>query len=216
MFVVVVLLVGCSGGAGTSINTGNQLAWYRCDHCRLGFGLCTSTIRRSDDHDCADPARRCSPAATTGGDHRHHSAEQAASLDQSVGATTDPIGGWLAVYDSLGIPVLGAGGVGIGTTGDDPIGPTFDAVWMMSDAGIKGSGLPLSDVVRMYVDNDAQSAGLANRCWPTYAGVGQPRPAIGIVRRVCGSAAPHRALAAISPIQPSLPTTCMSTWQPHN
>ena len=37
----------------------------------------------------------------------------------------------------MGIPVLGAGGAGIGTTGDDPIGPNFDMVWMHSDAALK-------------------------------------------------------------------------------
>ena len=62
----------------------------------------------------------------------------------------------------MGIPVLGAGGTGIGTTGDDPIGPTFAAVWMQSDAALKTSGLPLSDVVRMFVDENSQSAGLGD------------------------------------------------------
>jgi hypothetical protein len=81
-------------------------------------------------------------------------------LAQSVGTAADPLGGWLAVYDALGIPVRGLDGVGIGTTGDDPIGPPFEMVWMLSDTAIKTSGLPLSDVVRMYVDNDSESTGL--------------------------------------------------------
>jgi hypothetical protein len=88
--------------------------------------------------------------------------EQAASLAATVGDTTDPIGGWLAVYDALGIPVLGADGSGIGTTGDDPIGPSYSMVWMLSDAAAKTSGLPLSDLARAYVDDDAQSAGLGD------------------------------------------------------
>lgn len=88
--------------------------------------------------------------------------EQALSLSTSVSTAADPIGGWVAAYDSMGIPVLGAGGTGIGTTADDPIGPTFAAVWMQSDAALKTSGLPLSDIVRMYVDEDSQSAGLGD------------------------------------------------------
>ena len=98
------------------------------------------------------------PAAITGTTPQ----EQALSLSTSVSTATDPIGGWLAAYDSMGIPVLGAGGAGIGTTGDDPIGPTFDMVWMQSDAALKTSGLPLSDIVRMYVDENSQSAGLGD------------------------------------------------------
>jgi hypothetical protein len=88
--------------------------------------------------------------------------EQALSLSTSVSTATDPIGGWLAAYDSMGIPVIGASGTGLGTTADDPIGPTFAAVWMQSDAALKSSGLPLSDIVRMYVDEDSQSAGLGD------------------------------------------------------
>ena len=89
--------------------------------------------------------------------------EQAASLDQLVTATTaDPVSGGLAVYDAVGIPVIGGDGKGVGSTGDDPIGPGFDLVWMLSGAAIGGSGLPLSDVVRMYVDDDAQSAGVGD------------------------------------------------------
>jgi hypothetical protein len=98
------------------------------------------------------------PAAITGATPQ----EQALSLAASVSDPTDPIGGWLAAYDSMGIPVLGAGGTGIGTTADDPIGPTYGLVWMMSDAATGTSGLPLSDVVRMYVDEDSQSAGLGD------------------------------------------------------
>ncbi|MBK5334241.1 MAG: hypothetical protein JJD93_19865 [Ilumatobacteraceae bacterium] len=79
-----------------------------------------------------------------------------------MSTATDPIGGWLSAYDSMGIPVLGDGGAGIGTTADDPIGPTYAAVWMQSDAALKTSGLPLSDIVRMYVDEDSQSAGLGD------------------------------------------------------
>src|SRR5258706_16427287 len=83
--------------------------------------------------------------------------EQAQSLIQSVGDATDPVAGWLATYDALGIPVIGSGGTGVGTTGDDPIGPAFTLAWMLSDTATHSSGLPLSDVVRMYVDDDKQS-----------------------------------------------------------
>ena len=88
--------------------------------------------------------------------------EKATSLAASVGDATDPIGGWLAVYDALGIPVLGGGGSGIGTTGDDPIGPSYSMVWMLSDTATKTSGLPLSDLARVFVDDDAQSVGLGD------------------------------------------------------
>ena len=55
---------------------------------------------------------------------------------------------WLAVYDYAKIPVLGSDQLGVGTTGDDPVGPPWWAVWMFSSPA-KGQGMRLSDAMRM-------------------------------------------------------------------
>ena len=161
MLVGVALLVGCSGSGGTTGSSGGT-------HAQTSEPSSVDTVPGSVPSPSDAPTTTVpplplvevppppSPAGISGSTPQ----EQAQSLAQSVGTAEDPIGGWLAVYDALGIPVRGADGGGIGTTGDDPIGPGFEMVWMLSDTAIKTSGLPLSDVARMYVDNDNESAGL--------------------------------------------------------
>lgn len=161
MLVGVALLVGCSAGGGT---TGSTSGTHPPTSEPSSFDTVSGSAPSPSDAPTTTVASLPvvevpappSPAEISGSTPQ----EQAQSLAQSVGTATDPIGGWLAVYDALGIPVRGAGGIGIGTTADDPIGPPFAMVWMLSDTAIKTSGLPLSDVVRMYVDNDSESAGL--------------------------------------------------------
>ena len=121
--------------------------------------------------------------------------EQAQSLVQSVGDPANPIGGWLAAYDALGIPVIGSGGAGVGTTGDDPVGPGFDMVWMLSDTATHSSGLPLSDVVRMYVDDDKQSDGVGELLLADLrAGATSTDPQVALFANfVAARSSPHRA-----------------------
>lgn len=161
LLVGVAFLVGCSGSGGTTGSTGGT---HPLTSDPSSVDTASGSVPSSSDAPTTTvaPSPRVeipqppSPAAISGSTPQ----EQAQSLAQSVGTATDPIGGWLAVYDALGIPVRGVDGVAIGTTGDDPIGPAFEMVWMLSDTAIQTSGLPLSDVVRMYVDNDSESAGL--------------------------------------------------------
>ncbi len=87
------------------------------------------------------------------------------SLDAlvSAGDASDPLGGWIAAYEQLGIPVLDGRGVGISaTTADDPVGPAYDLVWMLAPTSTLPAGIPLTDLVRVYVDDDQPSAELAD------------------------------------------------------
>ena len=154
VFVAIALIAGCSGGdtkTSNGVSTDSATSEPASADSTSG-SVPTTTAASLPPVDVPQPP---TPAAVTGTTPQ----EQALGLSESVSTATDPIGGWLAAYDSMGIPVVGAGGAGIGTTGDDPIGPTFAAVWMQSDAALKSSGLPLSDIVRMYVDENSQSAG---------------------------------------------------------
>jgi hypothetical protein len=159
--VVITVIASCSGGGAKTGSATNPPtsepapADSASGSVPAESGAPTTTAAPLPPVDVPQPPP---PAAITGTSPQ----EQALSLSTSVSTATDPIGGWLAAYDSMGIPVLGPGGAGIGTTGDDPIGPTFDLVWMQSDAALKTSGLPLSDIVRMYVDENSQSAGLGD------------------------------------------------------
>lgn len=156
VLVAVALIAGCSGSGGGihSLNTStSSSAPISADSVPTTSAAPTTTTAALPLVEVPVPPP---PAEISGSTPQ----EKAASLAATVGEATDPIGGWLAVYDALGIPVLGAGGSGIGTTGDDPIGPRYSMVWMLSDTATKTSGLPLSDLARVYVDNDAQSGGL--------------------------------------------------------
>jgi hypothetical protein len=91
--------------------------------------------------------------------------ERAVSLDALVGAgnASDPLGGWIAVYEQLGIPVLDAQGVGLSaTTADDPVGPAYDLVWMLAPTSTSPAGIPLTDLVRAYIDDDQPAGELAD------------------------------------------------------
>ena len=135
IFVVITLIASCSGGGSTTSNATTPPtsepapADSTSGSAPAASDAPTTTAASLPPVDVPQPPP---PAAITG----TTSQEQALSLSTSVSTAADPIGGWLAAYDSMGIPVLGAGGAGIGTTGDDPIGPTFDMVWMQSDAAL--------------------------------------------------------------------------------
>ena len=162
VLVAIALIAGCSGGATKTSNgvSSNPPASgpASADSTPASVPTSDASATTAAALPPVDVPQPPPPAAITGTTPQ----EQALSLSTSVSAAADPIGGWLAAYDSMGIPVLGPGGTGIGTTADDPIGPTFAAVWMQSDAALKTSGLPLSDVVRMYVDDNSQSGGLGD------------------------------------------------------
>ncbi|MEY2553270.1 MAG: hypothetical protein QOC57_1130, partial [Ilumatobacteraceae bacterium] len=161
VLVVVSFAAACSGGSASRTTTppgtdGSTVTAAAGSTVPSSDAPTTTTATTSTTLPTVDVPQPPPPAAISGTTPQ----EQAQSLAQSVGDPTNPIGGWLAAYDALGIPVIGAGRVGVGTTGDDPIGPGFDLVWMLSDTATHTSGLPLSDVVRMYVDDDTQSAGV--------------------------------------------------------
>jgi hypothetical protein len=160
--VAAALIASCSGGGGVhSLNTSsNGSTPTGTDSVPATSASPTTSVAPTTTVAAALPRVEVPapppPAQISGSTPQ----EKATSLASSVGDPTDPIGGWLAVYDALGIPVLGVGGSGIGTTGDDPIGPSYSMVWMLSDTATKTSGLPLSDLARVFVDDDGQSGGL--------------------------------------------------------
>jgi hypothetical protein len=90
--------------------------------------------------------------------------EVAAELAAAVSGETDvdPVAGWLAVYEQLGLPVIGPDGAGIGPTDDDPIGPAYDMVWMLAPTSTLPAGAALTDLVRAYLDDGTPSEGLAD------------------------------------------------------
>jgi hypothetical protein len=74
-------------------------------------------------------------------------AELAQRLDEASNET-ERLAAWLAVYQSVGIPVIAAGGSAITDTGDDPIGPPFWMIWYFSEEDYLGRGIPLTDAAR--------------------------------------------------------------------
>ncbi|MCL4535001.1 MAG: hypothetical protein M1370_07585 [Bacteroidetes bacterium] len=73
------------------------------------------------------------------------------ALAQAVDPSSpNRLAGWLAVYDALGIPVLGPNRSPLGTTGDDPIGPMFWRVWYMSGMTRPGTGFRLTDWTKLF------------------------------------------------------------------
>ena len=120
IFVAIALIAGCSGGDSKTSNGVPRIRRPANQHpptprppLSHTSDAPTTTAASLPPVDVPQPPP---PAAITGTTPQ----EQALSLSTSVSTATDPIGGWLAAYDSMGIPVLGAGGAGIGTTGDDP------------------------------------------------------------------------------------------------
>ncbi len=74
-------------------------------------------------------------------------AELANMIDQAA-TEGERLAAWLAVYQSLGIPVIAEDGSAVTNTGDDPIGPLFWVIWYFSEADYLGRGIPLTDVAR--------------------------------------------------------------------
>ncbi len=94
----------------------------------------------------APPARSAIPSGSP--------AEQAVAMAKAVSpGSSDRLAGWLAVYDTLGIPVLGPGRSPLGRTGDDPIGPAFWRVWYMAGMTRPGTGFSLTDFAKMFNDS---------------------------------------------------------------
>ena len=77
--------------------------------------------------------------------------QQAAALATAVApggqAALAPL---LRAYDVAGIPVVGADGKGIGSTGDDPVGANYWQVWVSAGANPK-AGIPLSDLAKVLI-----------------------------------------------------------------
>ncbi len=58
----------------------------------------------------------------------------------------DPVAGWLAVYDTVGVPVPGALAGGAAPEGvEDPMGPRWDFVWSVGGMSTGGAASPLTD-----------------------------------------------------------------------
>jgi hypothetical protein len=75
--------------------------------------------------------------------------ERAVYYADLVAAPATRLAGWLALYDALGVPVVGQDGQPLGSTADDPIGPRFWQIWYASGLDKKGRGLPLTDAARL-------------------------------------------------------------------
>ncbi len=91
----------------------------------------------------APPARLAAPSGAP--------EAQAMALARAIEPSSpNPLAGWLAVYDALGIPVLGPNRSPLGTTGDDPIGPAFWRVWYMTGMTRTGTGFRLTDWTKMF------------------------------------------------------------------
>src|SRR5258706_5215075 len=71
------------------------------------------------------------------------------------------LAGWLGLYDALGIPVVGQGGMKLGSTGDDPIGPQYWQIWYASGLDTKGRGIPLRDAGRLIAAGSPELDGAA-------------------------------------------------------
>lgn len=59
------------------------------------------------------------------------------------------LAGWLGLYDTLGIPVIGEDEKAIGSTGDDPVGPRYWQIWYSSGLDKNNGGIPFSDAGRI-------------------------------------------------------------------
>lgn len=75
--------------------------------------------------------------------------EQAVYFADLLASPDTRLGGWLGIYDALGIPVIGQDGGTLGGTGDDPIGPRYWQLWYASGLDKKGRGIPLRDAGRL-------------------------------------------------------------------
>ena len=64
---------------------------------------------------------------------------------------------WLTAYELAGIPVFAADGAPLGGTGDDPLGPNWWQVWMLTDT-TPGQGIWLSDAIKIVVSPDDRAA----------------------------------------------------------
>lgn len=85
------------------------------------------------------------PLASKGGTPE----EQAVHYADLLATPATRLAGWLGLYDTLGIPVVGQNGAPLGTTADDPIGPRYWQIWYASGLDRKGRGLPLTDAARL-------------------------------------------------------------------
>lgn len=94
------------------------------------------------------------PVAVADGDP----AAQAAALALATAPNTEGAeSAWLAAYDMARIPVLGPTGSALGTTGDDPLGPSWWEVWMVSGAQ-PNQGMPLPDVLKIAISPEGAAA----------------------------------------------------------
>src|SRR5947209_3778836 len=75
--------------------------------------------------------------------------EQAVYFADLLKAPNTRLAGWLALYDALGVPVIGQDGAALTNTGDDPIGPRYWNLWYTSGLDQPGRGIPLTDAGRL-------------------------------------------------------------------
>lgn len=87
--------------------------------------------------------------------------EQAVYFADLLAGPETRLAGWLALYDALGIPVIGQDGTSLGSTGDDPIGPRYWQIWYASGLDKKGRGIPISDAGRLLAAGTPELDGAA-------------------------------------------------------
>lgn len=76
--------------------------------------------------------------------------EQAIYFAEQLAVPETRLAGWLGLYDALGVPVFGPDAKPLGSTRDDPIGPDFWYVWLISGLDERGRGIRISDAGRLF------------------------------------------------------------------